>query len=111
MGTAAAPRLDRRLVQLIKRTSNETPAEVTREVGRAAERLGLFRPSYEQVRVIRLSALAVPGEAASIELRITLDLSLRPRPPRGPRWYVRLLEKFVTVCYVRRGRARLPGTG
>jgi hypothetical protein len=51
MVTVAAPRIDERLRRFIAGTpATVTPAELTREVGDLAWRLGVPRPSYEQVR-------------------------------------------------------------
>jgi hypothetical protein len=51
MVTVAAPRIDERLRRFIAGTpATVTPAELTREVGELAWRLGVPRPSYEQVR-------------------------------------------------------------
>jgi hypothetical protein len=51
--TAAAPRLDPRLVQFLAGARLGTPAaEVTRAAGELAWALGLPRPSYEQVRFL-----------------------------------------------------------
>jgi hypothetical protein len=51
VGVPAAPRLDPRLRQYIAGAPFfASPAEVTRAVGDLAWRLGLTRPSYQQVR-------------------------------------------------------------
>ena len=54
MVVQAAPRIDSRLVAALARTDKpgRPIAETHRRVGAAADRLGLPRPSYEQVRVI-----------------------------------------------------------
>jgi hypothetical protein len=51
---ASAPRIDRRLVEAIGRLDRrDTPiAETNRRVGELAGKLGLPKPSYEQVRAI-----------------------------------------------------------
>ena len=51
---AFAPRIDRRLVEAIARLDRrDTPiAETNRRVGELAAKLGLTKPSYEQVRAI-----------------------------------------------------------
>ena len=51
---AFAPRIDRRLVEAIARLDRrDTPiAETNRRVGELASKLGLTKPSYEQVRAI-----------------------------------------------------------
>jgi hypothetical protein len=49
-----APRISRRLRAEIERLADgsQTAAEITRSVGSTAERLGLRRPSYQQVRAL-----------------------------------------------------------
>lgn len=49
-----APRIDPRLVTALRRLddASEPIAATYRRVGRAAEHLGIVRPSYEQVRVL-----------------------------------------------------------
>jgi hypothetical protein len=49
-----APRIPRRLLDEIERQSRRRVpiAEMNRCVGRAAAEMGLYRPSYEQVRVL-----------------------------------------------------------
>ena len=56
---AAAPRISPRLVAVIVRATRERVpfAEIARRVGREADRLGLSRPSYEQVRVLAHEAI------------------------------------------------------
>jgi hypothetical protein len=83
-GMRAAPKIDPRLVALIRRFDRpgRPIAEVNRRVGRAAEALGLTRPSYEQVRV-HLHAVRA-GKAASVGLgEVLLDVSFRARPPEA----------------------------
>ena len=66
MPTAAGPRIDDRLIRLIEqRASKQTAAELTRLVGNAAWTFGLVRPSYQQVRVIRLRFASAPTFRAS----------------------------------------------
>ena len=53
MTTIAAPRIDERLRRFVIGSSGlDTPAAITRATGELAWRLGLPRPSYEQVRVL-----------------------------------------------------------
>ena len=58
-------------------------AEICRRVGAAAERLGLPRPSYQQVRVLlieqRLRAAPAP-EARVSGWELLSDIALRVRP-------------------------------
>lgn len=51
--TVAAPRISPRLLQALPRLdrSDQPIAETNRRVGRLATRLGLYRPSYQQIRV------------------------------------------------------------
>ena len=79
--TAAAPRIDSRLVAAIERLDDEAVriAETNRRVGEVADALGLTRPSYEQVRTIvhearRRGRLPSTGD-------VLLDIAFRTRPP------------------------------
>jgi hypothetical protein len=81
--TSAAPRIDPRLAAAIADYDRrDCPiAETNRLIGELAERLGLPRPSYQQVRVLVHAArngrrVYGPAEAA-------LDLSLRTRSPEA----------------------------
>ncbi len=51
---ASAPRLPQRLLDEIERRAGERVpiAEINRRVGRAASEMRLYKPSYEQVRVL-----------------------------------------------------------
>jgi hypothetical protein len=99
MPTIAAPRLDERLRFFIAEESQSaTPAEITRAVGNLAWRLGLPRPSYQQVRV--LVRAAEPAVAAQTSrARITLEVATKvvnflyqyPGPGLG-NWYQRYLR-------------------
>jgi hypothetical protein len=66
MRPAAAPRLERRLVQLVNRLAvRPLPvAEVWRRVGAEAGRYGCTRPSYERVRQLTRQAQAAALNAA-----------------------------------------------
>jgi hypothetical protein len=81
--TASAPRLGLQLLRFIERTATSEPiAEVNRAVGREAERLGLPRPSYEQVRV--LVHMARRYRALRPRTRdVLLDVDLQARPPEA----------------------------
>src|SRR5690349_620240 len=64
MGTVAAPRIDERLVQFVESAaSSASAAEITRAAGGLAWRLGVPRPSYQQVRVLVRAARAAPAPA------------------------------------------------
>jgi hypothetical protein len=79
--TAAAPRIVQRLVEAIVRLDDrELPiAETVRRVGAEAARLGLPRPSYEQVRVHVHRARRIRAQPSTAE--VLLDVALRARAP------------------------------
>jgi hypothetical protein len=54
-------------------------AEICREIGDTAERLGLRRPSYEQVRLLVRQARRRPRRVSTGE--VLLDIALRARHP------------------------------
>jgi hypothetical protein len=54
-------------------------AEVNRRLGRAADRLGLPRPSYERVRVLVHELRATQRRPSTLEL--VVGISMRTRPP------------------------------
>jgi hypothetical protein len=77
----AAPRIDSRLVAGIARLDDPRRpiAETHRRVGALAERVGLPRPSYEQVRVLvhlLRAARRDPGPGD-----VLLEIAMRARPP------------------------------
>jgi hypothetical protein len=78
---ASAPRLSLRLLEAIDRIDDPRRpiAETARRVCVEAERLGLARPSYQQIRVhVHASRqLSAPPGAAEV----LLDVALRLRPP------------------------------
>jgi len=66
MATTSAPRIDERLRLFIAGAAPcSTPAEITRAVGNLAWRLGLPRPSYQQVRVLTRAAEPLPADQPS----------------------------------------------
>jgi hypothetical protein len=77
---AAAPRIDPRLRRMIARTDRPARpiAETCRRVGARAERLGLARPSYEQVRVHVHASRARAAAASAVH--VVFDVSVRLRP-------------------------------
>lgn len=81
--TAAAPRIDSRLVAAIARLDRPTRpiAETHRRVGRVAEYLELARPSYEQVRVLVHELRAQRLDPGAGEM--LLDIAFRVRPPQA----------------------------
>jgi hypothetical protein len=85
--TRAAPRFGPELRAAIALADDGCPAaEVCRRVGDAAERMGLARPSYEQVRVVlREQRLRRPGVSGR---QLLLDIWLRTRPATDVEpWY------------------------
>lgn len=89
MATPAAPRIDERLRLFIEdKAGSSTPAEITRAAGNLAWRLGLARPSYQQVR-----ALVRASEPITAEL------------PRRSRSALEVATKVVDFLY------QYPGPG
>jgi hypothetical protein len=76
-----APRISPRLRAEIERLADTSAnaAEITRRVGELAGRLGLRRPSYEQVRKLAREHRARPRPPSTAE--VLLDVALRVRPP------------------------------
>ena len=86
MAVSIAPRLDPRLLYYIADAApRASAAEVTRGAGELAWRLGLRRPSYQQVRVLR-------------------GLALQPMRPKGTRTidarviFQKLDQGFYWLC-------------
>jgi hypothetical protein len=75
-----APRISLRLRALIERLADASlsAAEITRAVGTEAERLGLRRPSYEQVRKLVREHRARPRRPSAAE--VLLDEAFHVRP-------------------------------
>jgi hypothetical protein len=80
---AAAPRISRRLLEtLVKLDDRLVPiAETYRRVGSEAERLGLTRPSYEQVRVLIHRARRM--RAGPTTTTVLIEVMARARPPEA----------------------------
>jgi hypothetical protein len=78
-----APRISPRLVAELERLDNGTRsiAEITRAVGARAERFGLRRPSYEQVRTLVHVKRSRPWLPTTGE--VLLDIAFRVRPPEA----------------------------
>jgi len=78
-----APRIPRRLLDEIERQSGRSVpiAEMNRRVGRAAARMGLYRPSYEQVRVLVHTARRLRRRGGARVSTVALDVVFRVRPP------------------------------
>ncbi len=77
----AAPKIDSRLVAALQRLDDgkKAIAEVHRELGGVADRIGLTRPSYQQTRVVvhlLREGKRDPGVGA-----LLLELAYRSRPP------------------------------
>jgi hypothetical protein len=99
MTTMAAPRIDDRLRRFIAGSAHaDTPAAITRSVGDLAWRLGLPRPSYEQVRkLVRTPApvAVAPVQLTKLALRAaekTLDFLYQYPAPGLEGWYRRYLR-------------------
>ncbi len=79
MTTRAAPRIGPELRAAIALADDGSgAAEICRRVGDAAERLGLVRPSYEQVRVLLIKQRRSVPRVSGGEL--LFDIALRTRP-------------------------------
>jgi hypothetical protein len=76
-----APRISPRLRSEVERLAAKPYlcAEICREVGATAERLGLRRPSYEQIRALVGEARRQPRTATTGE--VLLDIAFRVRHP------------------------------
>jgi hypothetical protein len=79
--TASAPRIRRPLLRALVRADDprEPIAEVCRAVGAEADRLGLTRPSYEQVRVI-VQELRRRRAARAATRAVLFEVAVRARP-------------------------------
>jgi hypothetical protein len=80
---AAAPRISRRLLEaLVKLDDQLVPiAETYRQIGSEADRLGLTRPSYEQVRVLIHRTRRMRSKPTTTS--VLLDVMARARPPEA----------------------------
>jgi hypothetical protein len=76
-----APRISPRLRSEVERLAGKpfSSAEICREVGETAERLGFRRPSYEQVRALVRETRRRPRTATTGE--VLLDVAFRVRHP------------------------------
>jgi hypothetical protein len=74
-----APRISHRLLEAIVRLDDRSRpiAETCRRVGAEAERLGLFRPSYQRVRVLVHEARRVRRRPTAVDLMRILTSPLR----------------------------------
>jgi hypothetical protein len=74
-----APRISHRLLEAIVRLDDQGRpiAETCRRVGAEAERLGLFRPSYQRVRVLVHEARRVQRRPTAVDLMRIVTSPLR----------------------------------
>lgn len=80
-----APRIPRRLLDEIERQSQRRVpiAEMNRCVGRAAARMGLYRPSYEQVRILVHTARRLRQQSGPRVSTLAMDVAFRVRAPEA----------------------------
>jgi hypothetical protein len=78
-----APRIPRRLLDEIERQSRRSVpiAEMNRCVGSVAARMGLPRPSYEQVRVLVHTARRLRRQGPIPVSTVALQVAFRVKPP------------------------------
>lgn len=78
-----APRIPQRLLDEIERQSRRSVpiAEMNRCVGREAARMGLYRPSYQQVRVLVHTARRLRRQGRGPVSTVALDVAFRVRSP------------------------------
>jgi hypothetical protein len=78
-----APRIPPRLLDEIERQSRRTVpiAEMNRCVGRAAIKMGLHRPSYEQVRVLVHAARRLRQRRPASVSTVAMQVAFRAKPP------------------------------
>lgn len=81
--TVSAPRVDSRLIAALEKLDKRGRpiAETNRRLGRIADRLGLTRPSYEQVRVLVHQIRRQRRGPSTGE--VLLDIAFRTRPPHA----------------------------
>jgi hypothetical protein len=81
--TAAAPRIDSRLVAAVAWLDDrrEPMAETNRRIGFLARDLGLPKPSYQQVRLLVKEYRR--GRLQPTAGRVLLDIAFRARPPEA----------------------------
>jgi hypothetical protein len=80
-----APRIPRRLLDEIERQSQRRVpiAEMNRCVGRAADRMGLYRPSYEQVRTLVHTARGLRNAGPPPVSTVACQVAFRVKPPEA----------------------------
>jgi hypothetical protein len=96
--TSSAPRLPLRLLKELDRLEDRRlpMAEVSRRLGRRADRLGLPQPSYETVRAILAPRRRRPPEPTTTD--VVVDVMLGSRPPEA------LLDQLSGIGVPRRSR-------
>jgi hypothetical protein len=80
-----APRIPQRLLDEIERQSRRAVpiAEMNRCVGRAAGEMGLYRPSYEQVRVLVHAARCLRQRGPVPVSTVMRQVAFRVKPPEA----------------------------
>ncbi|HZT85073.1 MAG TPA: hypothetical protein VE984_06580 [Gaiellaceae bacterium] len=80
-----APRIPARLLDEIERQSRRSVpiAEMNRCVGRAAAAMGLYRPSYEQVRVLVHTARRLRRKGRPPVSTVAAQVAFRVKPPEA----------------------------
>jgi hypothetical protein len=80
-----APRIPTRLLDEIERQSRRAVpiAEMNRCVGRAATQMGLYRPSYEQVRVLVHRARRLRRQGPPPITTVARQVAFRVKPPEA----------------------------
>lgn len=78
-----APRIPGQLLDEIERQSRRTVpiAEMNRCVGRAAAEMGVYRPSYEQVRVLVHTARRLRRSGPAPVSTVARQVAFRVKPP------------------------------
>jgi hypothetical protein len=78
-----APRIPRRLLDEIERQSQRAVpiAEMNRCVGRAATEMGLYRPSYEQVRILVHTARRLRRQGRGPVSTVAMQVAFRVKSP------------------------------
>ena len=81
--TTAAPRISPRLLAALVRLDDRAVpiAETCRRVCEEADRLGLVRPSYQQVRVLVHRERGLRGGPSTLD--VLLDVTTRRRAPEA----------------------------
>jgi hypothetical protein len=80
-----APRIPQRLLDEIERQSRRSVpiAEMNRCVGRTAAAMGLYRPSYEQVRVLVHAARLLRRQRPAPVSTVAMQVAFRVKPPEA----------------------------